>query len=204
MKSIILFFSLLFSLAISAQETTTNITKTSDTTFVQTNVTTYGDGRIVTEEIPFDLEGFANLVVEQNINHLIQIDARNAANITAQRDVNQLKNYINDSLSVNYDSLLQKKGLIALTGNWKLIERNGSNITTNVSVAAHNSNPAVLRMTNEDGPGGWNLKTLHTHKFEIRSYGVASETVEMQLTQFANFTGYLGKTNDGKTLILRR
>ncbi len=207
MKSFLfLAITFLFSIAISAQETTTDITRTSDTTFIQTNITTYDDGRIVTEQIPFDLDGFANLIADENIKNLIKIERREKANTTAQRDVNQLKNYLIDSLDINYDSLFAQKLLLALNGSWKLLEKNGSTTITNVSIAEHSSNPSLLRMTNEDGPGGWNLKNLSTHSWEIRNYDVGGtpEIVEMTLTQFQNLTGYRGRASDGTTIILRR
>jgi len=208
MKYIFSILSLLFCICLSAQETTTQIARTSATTFVQTNVTTYADGRIVTEQIPYSLAEFAGLAIDQNINNLISIDQRTDANTKAQRDVNQLKIYVRDSLAMNYDSLLSTKLLTALEGGWKFIERpaGGSNIVTPVDISRNTVNPAFLKMKITGAPGAWNLKAIHTQRFEVRNYqvGGVGETVEMSLTQFANFTGYRGKASDGTILILRR
>lgn len=206
MKYLSFLTAFLFSFTLIAQETTTSIERISDTTFVQKNTTTYDDGRIVTETIPYTIEEFENLIVDQNVSNLIQIDQLAAAQTMKQQDVNQLKRYLVDSLSTDYDSLLSTRLLVALSGNWKLIERNGSSTKTNVAIAAHNTNPGVLRMSNSDGPGGWNIKPVHTQKFLIKNYDVngTGEDVEMQLTRFSGFTGYLGKTSDNKRLILRR
>ncbi|MEO1210774.1 MAG: hypothetical protein AAFX78_14660 [Cyanobacteria bacterium J06638_20] len=187
---------------LSAQETTTSITRTSDSTFVQENVTVYADGRTVTEQVPYSLEAFANLIVDRNLNNLVRIDQLAKAQSIAQQDVNQLRKYLADSLQVDYDSLLATKLLVALDGNWTLIERNGSSSKTNVAIAAHSSNSTLLRLRNTGGSGAWNIKPIHSQKFLLRNYD--GEDVEMQLTQFNSFTGYRGKTTDGRTLILRR
>jgi len=208
MKYLFLFIIMTFSVAVFSQETTTSIARTSDTTFVQTNVTTYADGRILTEQIPYSIAEFAGLAVDQNVNNLISIDQRTDANTKANRDVNQLKIYVRDSLAMNYDSLLSEKLLTALEGNWSFIERpaGGSNIVTPVDISMNTVNPAFLKMKITGAPGAWNLKAIHTQKFEVRNYQVSGvgETVEMSLTQFANFTGYRGKASDGTILILRR
>jgi hypothetical protein len=204
MKAFPFLLLLLLSCSLFAQTTTTEIQRTSDTTFIQITRTVYDDGRTVTETVPYDIEGFSNLIVEQNITALAQIEARERANVAANRDVVQLRRYVSDSLLVNYDSLMAEKTLVALAGDWRLTQRNGETTTTGVNIAKHPTQSILLRMTNNDGPGGWNIRPIHPQHFEVRGVGQAAEVVDMYLTQFQNFTGYRGVSPSGVVLILRR
>ena len=60
MKAFPFLLLLLLSCSLFAQTTTTEIQRTSDTTFIQITRTVYDDGRTVTETVPYDIEGFPN------------------------------------------------------------------------------------------------------------------------------------------------
>lgn len=200
---------MLFCVALSAQEATTTIQQINDSTFLKTTTTVFENGSVNTLEEPLSKIQIVDMILEQNSNLAIVIDQRNNQNTTDQRTINDAKRYVRDTfgLSEQYDSLFASKLLTALTGDWQLIERKDTVSKNSISIAAHPANTKFLRAKETTGSRAWNIVPVdHLQKFEIRNYSVAGvgETVEMTLTQFANFTGYRGKASDGSVLILRR
>lgn len=204
--AIVFLITALVSNSLFSQTTTNEIIKTSDSTFVEKQVTIHPNGRIVTMETPYNSKEFAERVVRANIEKSIQIDNRTAQNQNDQRDVNLFRRYVIDSLKINADSILNEKLLVALEGDWKLLVRGKSDDNRyDVTIDKNPNNPILLRMRGEGA--NYNVRALnHNQAFEVRGFLVnnVAENVPMKLTVFDNFTGYRGVASDGSVLVLRR
>ncbi len=202
MKYLSLIISLCFTCALSAQETTT-ISKLNDSTFVETTTQLDDQGRILSQTNKYStLAEFANLLVNSNVSNAISADNLEKSAQGARRDIDRAKKYVLDSLGVNYDSLLNAKLLVALTGDWKFIEiQNGVRTVNGVTISPHPTSPILLR-AKEKGGRAWSIKAIHTQRWQLRLYKVAgvNETVEMS---FAN-SAYRGKASDRTVIVLRR
>ena len=201
MKTIIFLSFFLSSCFLAGQDSLT-FNRVNDSLFVRVDEFYDDSGELKSRnEDYFDRNEVIDLLFRKSVGDLQILDELEATQNRIQKDCNQRKNYLKDSLGVSFDSLAVERFKGVYIGDWKLIERGIGVERVHVNVRVINSNPNRLRIREKNGVDSRSgtIRIVHRNRIEMRNF-FGSERVDL----FYVTNGIYRGKSDGIVYVLRR
>lgn len=205
MKKLLFLITFVFSGLVSYAQTTTSteIVKVNDSTYVESTITTDEDGFVVsTQNRKFSLDEFAEVLALTRLTTLAAADRKEALIAQERNEANKLRRFGIDSLGVNFDSIQVAIMANNFAGEYKIVERNGTNSTNELEIKVNPNNPKNFRIKETTGDERVGTVTItHFEAVKLKNFFDEDDKVEFFIRPNGNWRGKLA---DGTVVILKK